>query len=252
MGSKGFGNFPKWCLNKPELAYLPYGLPPTDFLDIAIDLLKHETDALSNQLNLHRQRTARFTIWYDQKHGYLKNTMKKIKANSHPMLQSMKSELTTNASLMNQNDGLIELRFEHPDGFNLQSPIQYGDYEIIPQHFDADVCTGMMQDADQILPSHAIATQSTISQQPEVVAYELQQYWNQFWRRDSVADFDNPQHWNQFLELQQHPNLPSINIDVSRAAGEMRSGRLMPEKREDTTAGTLKTSKPYPTHVCSA
>ena len=42
MGSKGFGNFPKWCLNKPELAYLPYGLPPTDFLDIAIDLLKHE------------------------------------------------------------------------------------------------------------------------------------------------------------------------------------------------------------------
>lgn len=218
MGSKGFGNFPKWCLNKPELAYLPYGLPPTDFLDIAIDLLKHETDALSNQLNLHRQRTARFTIWYDQKHGYLKNTMKKIKANSHPMLQSMKSELTTNASLMNQNDGLIELRFEHPDGFNLQSPIQYGDYEIIPQHFDADVCTGMMQDADQILPSHAIATQSTISQQPEVVAYELQQYWNQFWRRDSVADFDNPQHWNQFLELlQQHPNLPSINIDVSRA-----------------------------------
>ena len=134
------------------------------------------------------------------------------------MLQSMKSELTTNASLMNQNDGLIELRFEHPDGFNLQSPIQYGDYEIIPQHFDADVCTGMMQDADQILPSHAIATQSTISQQPEVVAYELQQYWNQFWRRDSVADFDNPQHWNQFLELlQQHPNLPSINIDVSRA-----------------------------------
>jgi len=209
-------SFQRWCLEQPELAWFPDFFPPLDFLDVAIQLMRHHTDSLANQQTHVRQNTSKFKRWYDQKHGHLKHTMKRLKGDVHPMLSQVEHVVRSSATLILQQDGLVELELDDPALFNTISTVQFQQHKIEPLHFENAVLTGMVQEADVSLPARAEITQQQLTQRPQEIAQKLHEYWSLFWNRDPADQMERPEYWQEFLDLiHQHEPHNQVHIDVS-------------------------------------
>ena len=215
VNTRSSGNFRNWCLQQPEIAWFPLHFPSTEFLDLTIPLLKHHTDALANQQNLLHQKHAKFLQRYDQQKGYLKNTMHRIRGEMHPPLRETKISKTSDATVQTQQHGLVELRLQHPQEFNCYDNLEYDQQQIQPLHFDADVLTGMLLEADVPLAQTAVVTQHQTTQDPTIVARHLQTYWDQYWTRDDPMHMEDPAHWSDYVSiLNQMPQYQQLTIEI--------------------------------------
>ena len=226
--ARGFPQgFPQWCISWPELNWYPLHLPPIDYLQVLEQLMCFHTDACSRQTEKANQRFHKFRLRHLDQMNKGSNLSKQVKISS-ASFDKLSTDQKTTVQVVENHGGLLTLLLSEKLLWRLDSPIMLDLHKawIVSENFpNMDV---MVDDADQHFPLNMTMTQTTFTQNAEDIANSLNDFWNQFWQRETTQPETD---WLQFQEfLHQTPQLPMVQVDIrdgtlwKKAAQSMKSG----------------------------
>eukprot|EP00438_Fugacium_kawagutii_P006581 Skav208855 [mRNA] locus=scaffold2996:279682:284739:+ [translate_table: standard] len=229
--AKGFGSFAKWCAYQPELGCYPYEVPSLDYLDTLAQLLQYHTDAKTRAELALKQKNARYHKYYDQQHNHLKQTIGQIKGNAHPSLTMVNYATSAPAQLLLSDQGFIELQLDAHVQFTVGQPATYDSHPCVVHDQEDSKISLMLEHADATLSPRGDLVQQHTSQASQHIFHQLDEFWSQFWKRDSPQESDIDQHWSDFKDLVASiPPLPPVQINLEqtedwiRALSKQKSG----------------------------
>ena len=214
--AKGFStSFPSYCLAHPQLLYYPLDFPTIEWLDVTIHLLTQEVDTdVALERKKHRE-TSKFAQWYDEKKDHLQQTMKQVKQVVNPTLSLVPSEVSSQAKIIEDDFGLVTISLLTSMPLRLDRLITYEGYKAQIQHRQDDNLTVMFIDYYDTLPEQGLLAQSDLTSDPSHIATKLNEYWNQFWCRDSQEDLSQIDVWHDFKRhLETCTPIPPIDLDL--------------------------------------
>ena len=214
--AKGFSNsFPSYCLTNPHLLFYPLDFPTIEWLDIVIQTLSQDIDAeVVFERQKHRE-TSKFAQWYDEKKDHLQNTIRQVKQVVNPTLTLVPSETSSPATLLEDDFGLVTLLLSNDISLRLDRLITYAGFKAHIQNRHEQKLTIMFLDECESIPAEGLVVQSDLTSDPSNIADKLNNYWNQFWCRDSNDDISNTSVWSNFnRHLEQCTPQPPIELDL--------------------------------------
>ena len=187
--AKGFPNsFPSYCLTNPQLLYYPLDFPTVEWLDVIIRLLSQDIDAeIVLERQKHRQ-TSKFAQWYDEKKDHLQQAMRQVKQVVNPTMAIVPSEISAQATLIEDDFGLVTLQLSEHLPLRLDRLLSYAGFSAQIQNRQGKTITVVFLDHYESLPVTGQVVQKDLTSDPSKIADKLNTYWNQFWCRDSPED----------------------------------------------------------------
>ena len=216
--AKGFKQgFPSWCIDIPEIGHYPKTFPDEDFLMTIIQLLRHYCDSEVAAEKTIRNKLSRYARQQDAIQNGLHKASKSVKGASNPNLAQTTRVKELPFTTTQICGGLATLVFRETVPFHFQGIATCEGQEVqfvdIRDH-EVDV---MIVDADQEFPQHGILKQQVISMEPANVAEDLTNYWNGFWKRDTMNETTDAESWTEYLNLLQTvPSLPRLTLDIDQ------------------------------------
>ena len=229
--ARGFPQgFPQWCISWPELNWYPLHLPPIDYLQVLEQLMCFHTDACSRHCEQANKRFLKYKVEHLERLQNGSNLSKQVKTFS-ASFDKLATEHMTPVSIMQDHGGLLTLAARDKILWRLDTPVMLGPHKawIVSDDFpNMDV---MVEDSEHNFPPHLIMTQTVYTQDAETIATSLNDFWNEFWQRETrLPDTE----WTQFREyLHQTPQLPTLQVDV-------RDGNLWKQAAKNMKAGTSR------------
>ena len=210
--AKGFSKgFPQWCMSWPELHWYPLHLPPIDYLQVLEQIMCFSTDAFSRHCEQSSKKFLKYKLQHLDKADNGSSLAKQVKPFSESF-DKLSTEQKTSIRVVQDHGGLVTINISEKLNWRLDSPImldQHKAWIVSTEHPTMDV---MLEDSDHNLPQEMTLTQISYTQNAEVIATSLNDFWNQFWKREENQPATD---WSQFSEfLQRTPQLPLLQVDI--------------------------------------
>ena len=209
-------SFPVWCAHIPEISMCPIQLPNLEFLHLVVQFAKLECDQLSQKVAATTRKIAKFDTLYASPQTIYAQTAKKVRKVTPDILQQIREQVDIPARLLEDNKGLLTLKVESTCILQKHLPIKYAGREATINDMTHDTVDLYFQDTNEDVPIEGRLQQQQCHTTPEVMASRLDEYWGQFWCRDSSQDCappDDNDSWTQFQQwLDSTPQIPPATV----------------------------------------
>ena len=188
--AKGFSKgFPQWCMSWPELHWYPLHLPPIDYLQVLEQIMCFSTDAFSRHCEQSSKKFLKYKLQHLDKADNGSSLAKQVKPFSESF-DKLSTEQKTSIRVVQDHGGLVTINISEKLNWRLDSPIMLDQHQawiVSTEHPTMDV---MLEDSDHNLPQEMTLTQISFTQNAEVIATSLNDFWNQFLaeRRKSTSN----------------------------------------------------------------
>lgn len=211
-------NFPAWCANIPEVGWCPLTMPHHEYLHLIQQFAQFECEKLSAKVDSHARKTAKFENLHESAQTIYANTAKQVRKASPEVIHNIKETIGIPAHFVANYSGLVTLQLESTCLIQLHLPLRYaGRSAIINDMTPTTVDIVFDDDDDDNIPDQGQIEQDQCHTMPEVVASKLDEFWGQFWCRDTSADFntqstdeDNWKHFQKWLDAT--PSIPQAPV----------------------------------------
>ena len=211
--------FARWCADIPEIGWCPLTVPNTDFLHLIQQFAKMECDQLATKVASHAKKVAKFDNLYASAQTVYARTAKQVKKASPDVIQEIRETLTIPAQVISNMAGLVTLQVENTCRLQAHLPIKFAGQEATVNDISTDTVDVYFQDADQELPCLGNITQEQCHTTCEVMSAKLDEFWGQYWCRDTNQDFNLPNTandtWTNFQRwLDNTPELAQAKVQL--------------------------------------
>lgn len=212
-------DFPSWCADIPEIGWCPFHLPTADFLHLIAQFAKHDCDLLANKVTSHVRKVTKFANLYDSTQAIYAQTAKKVRKPTPDVIQEIRDNVQLPAQVTSQISGLVTLKVESTCLLQPHLPLTFAGLDAVINDMTQDTIDVVFQDSDAPLPTEGAVVQFQTHTIPEEIAPKLDEYWGQFWCRDTSRDFQSPQSpddtWTSFQTwLDATPELPPVRVNL--------------------------------------
>ena len=209
--------FSHWCAQIPELSWCPLYLPNPEFLHLLLQFVRQDCDQLAAKVASNTRKMTKYEMLLDSPQTIYAKTAKKVRKSSPDIIQELREQLNIPAQVHETFGGLITLKVESTCLLQPKLPLRYAGLEATIVDMTSQTVDISLEDADQQIPPEGKVTQDQYHTIPEVVASKLDEYWGQFWCRDSSRDFTSPHSnqdsWENFQRwLETTPIVPQATV----------------------------------------
>ena len=179
--------------------------------------MQFECEQLSTKVDSHARKTAKFENLHESAQTIYANTAKKVRKASPDVIQNIKETVSIPAQFVADHSGLVTLQVESTCLLQVHLPLRYaGCTAIINDITPTTIDLVFETDQDQI-PHQGQIEQDQCHVIPEVIASKLDEFWGQFWCRDTSSDFNPPDSdedsWENFQKwLDATPEIPQAPV----------------------------------------
>ena len=209
-------NFPSWCANIPEIGWCPLHVPQPEFLHLISQFAKFDCDQIAVKVAATTKKIAKFDALYATHQTIYAKTSKKVKKTSPDVLQEIRELVEIPAQLRQNHNGLFTLTVESTCLLQKHLPITFAGKDATINDMTNNTVDLYFNDADDDIPEDGKLTQQQCHTVPEVMAAKLDEYWGQYWCRDSNNDCNPQPHndpWSSFQQwLDSTPQVPQATV----------------------------------------
>ena len=247
--------FAHWCANIPEVGWCPMHLPPSDFLHLVMQFAKQECDQIAAKVASHTRKITRYANLFDTPQQIYAKMARKVKSASPDIVQEIRDNRSLPAKVVTNDGGLITLKVASTCVLQHHLPITYAGLDANINDMEEDTVDIYLQDSDAMLPEEGLIAQKQCHTNPEEVASKLDEYWGQFWCRDTKCDFEPfPTHqdpWENFQTwLENTPKIPNANIRLDdHKIWENALKQMNPKTARGIDSWTVDELKTLPTEA---
>ena len=209
-------SFPNWCANIPEISMCPIQLPNPEFLHLIAQFAKLECDQLAQKVASTTRKIAKYDALYASPQTIYAQTAKRVRKVTPDILQEIREKVDIPARLYEDNQGLITLKVESTCILQKHLPITYAGKDATINDMTNETVDLYFHDIVDEVPTEGRLQQQQCHTTPEIMASRLDEYWGQFWCRDSSQDCappDDNDPWTQFQQwLDSTPQIPPATV----------------------------------------
>jgi len=185
-------NFSMRCANIPEIGWCPLQVPQPDYLHLIAQFVKMECDQLASKVAATTRKMTRYNNLRENSQTIYSRAAKKVKKTSPDVIQEIREQIVLPAQLVQNCDGLLTLQVESTCILQTNLPITYAGIEATINDVTETAIDIYLQDIVEDIPNYGEIKQNQCHSSPDIVASKLDEYWGQFWCRDSNKDCQNP------------------------------------------------------------
>ena len=210
-------NFPKWCANLPEVGWCPLQVPPPEYLHLVVQFAKMECDQLAVKVAATVKKEARYHNLHENSQTIYTRAAKKVRKASPDIIQEISEQIVLPAQMVQNHSGLLTLQVESTCLIQQHLPITYAGYVATINDVTENTIDIYLQDVEEDIPCSGELKQQLCHSLPDTVASKLDEYWGQFWCRDSTEECQQPTNdedpWSNFQTwLDATPVIPEAQV----------------------------------------
>eukprot|EP00438_Fugacium_kawagutii_P034154 Skav226362 [mRNA] locus=scaffold290:35852:41140:- [translate_table: standard] len=221
LRADGFGTrFLHWLKHRSDLAQVPMFIPSVPYLERVISEVHSVVTSGVTQHAAKRKQFAQYLREADIQRYHKKDAYSELREPSPGLLVQARVERTFGyRRLTEPQHGLCQVQLQEASELELHLPctiVGSSEEDALQIVSVADnVVEFMLRNADMPIPTEGQIQQTQITMNPQDVASQLDQYWGQFWRRDTEHSLRHEEDWGLFFNLLDRVEpLEPMDIDL--------------------------------------
>eukprot|EP00435_Cladocopium_sp_Y103_P057297 s916_g19.t1 len=233
LHAKGFGRkWASWILAYELVPFVPIHLPDYDLLEICVDITEMYCNLICRQEARNRYQSFRNRIRVDQEDGFLSLSYRIVRGASSPPLHEVPISKSVEACLVRASKGNMSLKLANVVSFRMNAVAFFGDSEVFLTHQVSDRVFFTTQAFN--IPAKGLLVQDSVAMCTSDIQDEFNNFWAEFWLRDSVEEATAPHSWDSFVEEIERsgmPQHPAIHVTLesvplwTRAIKGLKAGK---------------------------
>ena len=213
LDGKGYGrSWSHWLLSFEPIEYVPSTVPKPHWLDVALQLTRHDAELTCQQESVVRNEAFRLRLQFDRTDNYMKNTYKMLKDKPFPPVSSVETEQTTVGRLRRSRKGSLFVEINDPTiTFNREIFFGQACCELAFQK-GAILC---LAHSSGNVPTKALVSQKKYAMNNSDVSQAFQDFWSPFWNRDEYDDIVSDKPWESIIDIiDKVPSIPEMDLQL--------------------------------------
>ena len=208
--ARGFGSrWSAWILSYEDVAFISLDLPTFEAVDLYVDITEMYANLVCRHEARARYHSFRQRIKVDQEHGFLSLSYKIVRMNTSPILTEVPFEVQRSAVLLRARKGSMALKINDNAPFVVNSAAMFEGHPIVIVK-----CDGLkvyFTSQSEKLPAEGSLVQKGIAMTVSQIQGAFNDFWSQYWNRDSVHSTSDCSEWSSFLDEIHLSNFPRFD-----------------------------------------
>ena len=229
--ANGYGSsWAHWLLQFDAVPAVPSYLPDFEQLYCFRQITQFDSDMFCQQEARLRRLSHKHGMELDKTFKSNSRFYQRLKSSDAKILPGFPVQIQAQATLCRLSKGPIRLMIHQPKTFRLFAAVQFGEAQlrVLDQqgsHLTCQVLNGR-------LPSQGELRQEIYAFELDEMAEPFQNYWSQFWNRDTPQDEQTDQPWSEILDSLRNRIPPTAVLPIQWTDSQL-------------IAQTIRRLKPY-------
>ena len=211
--ANGYGrSWAHWLLQFESVTVVPQDLPNYDQIYCFRQITQYDADLYCQHEAKLRRQSRQHALNLDIQYKSSSQFYKRLKDHEAKVLPGFPVRITAQATLCRSIKGQVSLIIHQPMTFRLYAAATFGDarIRIMEQHDSRIICHILHGQ----IPTHGDLVQEVFAFEVTQMAAPFEQYWSQFWNRDSPHEECSDHPWEQTIQSLCSRIPPSTPLQV--------------------------------------